>query len=119
MKPTKKERLQLRQYERTQLHRSCGTCTLCCKLMSIYLDDGSESSDGRYCRHCDVNVGCRIYQDRPLECRIWACNWRRRDAAVPEAMRPDKVGFVVHYNRNHDGGDTFVISIDDDWRERP
>jgi hypothetical protein len=55
--------------------RQCGGCTLCCKLLGV-----AELSKppGKWCKHCEVGKGCRIYgdPDRPEVCRGWYCGWR-------------------------------------------
>jgi hypothetical protein len=38
--------------------RSCGSCTLCCKLMPVLLDDGEDKPAGEWCKHCTKGVGC-------------------------------------------------------------
>jgi hypothetical protein len=36
--------------------RACGKCTLCCKLMPVLLDDGTDKPEGQWCKHCEK--GC-------------------------------------------------------------
>jgi hypothetical protein len=52
--------------------RSCGTCTLCCKILRIA---ELEKPAGTWCAHCDPGKGCRAYSDRPAECRSFICHW--------------------------------------------
>jgi hypothetical protein len=53
--------------------RSCGTCSLCCKLYTI---EEIEKPADKWCQHCKPgNGGCGIYADRPLSCSNFACNW--------------------------------------------
>src|SRR5436305_14221849 len=42
--------------------RSCGDCTLCCKLLSI---TELEKPIGKWCPHCEIGKGCKIYDCRP------------------------------------------------------
>lgn len=53
--------------------RSCGTCTLCCKVMRI---DELNKPKGTWCSHCNPGVGCNIYEERPDECRSFYCGYR-------------------------------------------
>lgn len=52
--------------------RSCKGCTLCCKLLRIEALDKPRS---QWCTHCDVGVGCKIYEERPTECRTFDCGY--------------------------------------------
>lgn len=52
--------------------RSCDGCTLCCKLLRIEALDKPRS---QWCAHCDVGVGCKIYEERPSECRTFDCGY--------------------------------------------
>lgn len=52
--------------------RSCGTCTLCCKLMRIPELDKPRL---KWCANCEVGEGCRIYPDRPGSCRAFYCGY--------------------------------------------
>jgi hypothetical protein len=71
--------------------RSCGGCTLCCKLEKI-----PELDKPRYtwCRHCDVGAGCQIYDSRPQVCRAFPCYWLNTPD-MPDALRPDRVGLYA------------------------
>jgi hypothetical protein len=53
--------------------RSCGSCSLCCKLLQI---DELEKPAGTWCSHCaSGRGGCAIYDRRPKECRTFYCSW--------------------------------------------
>ena len=52
--------------------RSCGTCTLCCKLMRIPELDKPRLE---WCPNCEVGKGCRIYPERPSSCRAFHCGY--------------------------------------------
>jgi Fe-S-cluster containining protein len=53
--------------------RTCGTCSLCCKL--AYIPELNKSIDS-WCRHARPGVGgCSIYLDRPPSCRDFNCGW--------------------------------------------
>jgi len=94
-----------------QEERTCGECTLCCKVMPI-LDPKVPSLGGQWCSQCKIGVGCQIYDDRPLECREYLCLWRQ--GILPDDCRPDKCGAVFSiradgaFDRN---GDPFPIYV--------
>lgn len=69
--------------------RSCGTCTLCCRVLEIRALDKPA---GILCRH-NTGTGCGIYPERPEACARWHCLWRRIDA-LPDALRPDRSGVM-------------------------
>jgi len=52
--------------------RSCGTCTLCCKVLAV---DELKKPHGKWCAHCKTGQGCGIYDTRPAECRDFRCTW--------------------------------------------
>lgn len=64
---------------------NCGSCTLCCKLMEI---KATESPVGKWCKFCDPKKGCRIYTNRPDECRKFLCAYAQMEN-VDEKFRPD------------------------------
>lgn len=70
--------------------QDCGECTLCCKLLHIKEVD---SKPNEYCKHCDLNVGCNIYDNRPDGCREFQCAWLQMNQVGIE-MRPDKCGVL-------------------------
>ena len=48
--------------EQSSVERTCGDCTLCCKVMAI---EELAKPVGTWCPHCKPGRGCRIYPDRP------------------------------------------------------
>ena len=71
--------------------RSCGSCTMCCKVMGI---TELQKPVGKWCAHCDIGVGCRIYGTRPSECRTFNCLWLV-DARFGDHWKPDKSKIVL------------------------
>jgi hypothetical protein len=71
--------------------RACGTCTLCCKVLSV---PGYEHPPGEWCRFCLPGKGCGIYQTRPYTCRGHYCEWMISKGLGPE-WKPDKAKFVL------------------------
>lgn len=75
--------------------RSCGTCTLCCRL-EVNGDDGSVySPDGQWCQHCRPGKGCAIYKDpaKPKVCDTFQCLWL--GGSFDEGDRPDRSKLIA------------------------
>lgn len=69
--------------------RECGDCNLCCKLPNVK----NVSKDFDWCSNCDIGIGCKIYKDRPKQCKDFYCLWKGEK--LPENLKPNKVGFFV------------------------
>ncbi len=69
--------------------RSCGSCTACCKTHGIV---ALNKAEGRWCAHCAIGKGCKIYAHRPTECRVFRCDWLNGSGGPDE--RPDLVKIV-------------------------
>jgi hypothetical protein len=61
--------------------RSCGTCTMCCKVFRIPVLNKQE---GKWCQHCAIGKGCGIYEDRPQQCRDFMCLWLQDQTLLPD-----------------------------------
>lgn len=96
--------------------RSCGACTLCCKLLGIH---ELEKPQGAWCGHCKPGKGCGIYEARPPSCRTFTCGWLA-DLSIPEAMRPDRSKVVLYFTTT---GDRMIAACDPAqpmaWRKEP
>jgi hypothetical protein len=77
--------------------RSCGTCTLCCKVMKIA---ELAKPAGEWCAHCRPGKGCGIYATRPFNCRGFHCEWMTSKGLGPE-WKPEKAKFVLF--KSNDG----------------
>lgn len=81
------------------MSNDCGSCTQCCKEMGITADDGTTISEpGSWCTHCEIGVGCQIYEQRPKSCRTFDCVWlisQRTKKPLPLELRPDKSRVVL------------------------
>jgi hypothetical protein len=96
--------------------RSCAGCTLCCKLLAI---PELNKPARQWCEHCDVGVGCKIYETRPAVCAAFYCQYRI-DAAVPETWKPSVCSMVLHYNIDENRLDIHLDpSRPDAWRTAP
>lgn len=69
--------------------RVCGGCTACCKLMEV---TELQKPMGRWCQHCAIGEGCKIYEERPESCRGFRCAWLDNVGGFfKETDRPDKL----------------------------
>ena len=73
--------------------RSCGTCTMCCKLLDI---DVLEKPRGVWCQHCNPKAGCTAYETRPQACRGFYCGYLRI-ADLDERWKPAKAKFLINF----------------------
>src|ERR1700761_8952545 len=71
--------------------RSCGTCTLCCKVLYV---ESLAKPQGKWCESCTVGTGCRIYDTRPNECRKFLCGYLTV-RELDESWRPSVSKLVV------------------------
>lgn len=94
--------------------RSCQGCTLCCKLLGI---KELAKPSGRWCEHCDVGRGCKIYETRPGECRTFHCAWLL-NARMPAEWAPKDSRLVVT-----ESGPGVIVNADPGrpgaWRKAP
>jgi hypothetical protein len=94
--------------------RTCGDCTLCCKLMAI---EELDKPAGAWCGHCEPGKGCLVYGKRPAECRAFNCLWLR-DPRLGEHWKPSVSRLVL--TTSEDG---IEIRCDPDqpeaWRREP
>ncbi len=84
---------------------NCSGCTLCCKLLRIPWMDSPESE---YCRECESEVGCKIWEDRPEGCRSFGCSYYNVEKAN-ENLRPDRCGIIFEKATK----DIFFGTVDD------
>ena len=95
--------------------KSCGDCTLCCKLMGVAELDKPQNV---WCRHLVMGKGCGIYETRPEACRGFYCRWMEDPTLGPE-WKPSKSKMVLAHLAEHqlsvyvDAGATGV------WRKEP
>lgn len=96
--------------------RSCGTCTMCCKLLDI---DVLEKPRGVWCRHCNPKSGCMAYETRPQACRGFYCGYLRLPD-LDERWKPSKARFLINFEER---ANRIVIHMDGEranaWRIEP
>ena len=95
--------------------RSCGECSLCCKLLRI---DTFNKPVGTWCTHCAPGRGgCTIYESRPTECRDFYCGWLTWATLGPE-WRPNKCKMFLRMENN-----LLAVHVDPSdpmaWRREP
>ncbi len=71
--------------------RTCGTCTLCCKVMDVAT---LYKPAGKWCRFCKTGQGCGQYALRPKQCREFQCLWLMNENFGPE-WKPERAKFVL------------------------
>ena len=102
---------------------SCGSCSLCCKLLSIP-DMGKPARV--WCWHAiRPHGGCAVHAQKTTDptldaCNVFRCEWLRsqdRDdpgERMPREMRPDLCGVLLG-PRDHEGGKHLYVHVE---RER-
>ncbi len=96
--------------------RSCGTCTMCCKVFRI---PETGSPPGHWCRHVVQGRGCGIHPTRPEACRTFFCHYLRNGNLGPD-WKPERAKFVLYTEL---GGRRMVVATDlaapSAWRRAP
>jgi hypothetical protein len=96
--------------------RSCGTCTMCCKLLDI---DVLEKPRGLWCKHCNPKAGCTAYDTRPQACRGFYCGYLRLPD-LDDRWKPAKAKFLINFEER---SNRIAIHADADradaWRIEP
>jgi hypothetical protein len=78
--------------------RSCGTCSLCCK---VYMIRELGKPAGRWCVHrVRGSGGCGIHPDRPRSCRDFFCSWLV-DPNLGAEWKPEVSRFVLSADATH------------------
>ena len=72
-------------------NRVCGDCQLCCKLLPV---EELNKKSGTRCHNQRSSMGCTIYPNRPMSCRVWSCRWLV-DPATLHMLRPDRSHYVI------------------------
>lgn len=96
--------------------RHCGSCSMCCKIIGV---EALQKPANVWCAHCAPGRGCKIYAERPAECRTFACRWLV-DLSMPDDWRPDQAKFVIFPD---DAPERILVHLDpavpDAWRKEP
>jgi len=96
--------------------KSCGDCSLCCKLMGI---QALDKAPGVWCGHFKRGAGCGIYADRPPACSAFQCLWTGSEK-LDDRWRPDRARFVMFTEQD---GRRLNVVVDpgspEAWRREP
>ena len=96
--------------------RSCAGCSLCCTLLSVAELDKPPLVP---CGNCSGNRGCRIYLQRPTECRQFYCGYLLR-ADLDSRWKPSRSKLVVAFDEPfHDVAIHVDPATPDAWRKEP
>ena len=87
--------------------RSCGNCSLCCKLLSI---PELEKPEATWCTHCKPGQGCSAYQQRPTSCRVFGCSWLI-DGHIEDIWYPRRSKMVLHAVQNIYGKPPVLLKV--------
>jgi hypothetical protein len=94
--------------------RTCGDCTLCCKLVPVRdKRTGLNKDANTKCRHQSHARGCGVYNTvaMPMPCRMWSCRWVAEEPGTEKLSRPDRSGYVLDLMPD------FVTAVDNDTGE--
>jgi len=103
--------------------RTCGICSLCCKL--TYIPELNKSIDS-WCRHARPGLGgCSIYSERPASCQSFICGWLSGAREFGDEWFPARCKMIVtrrepRYNLAERGA---LVTVDPSspnaWRREP
>ncbi len=104
------------QYMQPVPGRSCGSCSLCCKVQEIkWLNKPAN----KWCQHSDPGRGCKIWDARPQGCIDYFC-WYMTEAQLGPEWRPDKSKFIINFRAEEN---RFIVNVDNAspaaWRQEP
>lgn len=88
--------------------RSCGSCSLCCKVLSIPL---FGKAAGQWCAHARPGKGCGIYKTRPFVCRSALCHWMMA-SGLGSDWKPDTAKFALFVRSE---GARITAHVDPGW----
>jgi len=96
--------------------RSCGNCSLCCKVVSVA---EFNKPAGKWCQYCRPGGGCGIHASRPFVCRGTYCEWMIAKG-LGEEWKPERSKFVLFKGN---GGTRLTAHVDPGypaaWRASP
>jgi hypothetical protein len=103
--------------------RSCGACSLCCKLS--YVAELNKPID-TWCPHVRLGGGgCSIYPDRPRACQGFVCGWLGGALGLGDEWFPARCKMVIspRVPGQNDVKQGFLITVDpaypNAWRRKP
>jgi hypothetical protein len=95
--------------------RSCGTCTMCCKLYPVPAMDKPANV---WCKACKPGKGCGIWETRPPMCQDFHCHWML-DVEVGANWKPEICKFIMNFQ----AANTMWVKVDPGhktaWKQEP
>lgn len=89
------------------IERVCGDCQVCCMALGVpNIDDNKP--EWQICSQ-QFFGGCRKYNDRPQECKVFTCSWI--EGAGEETDRPDLLGAMFSANYTEQLGHWVTVHI--------
>jgi hypothetical protein len=77
--------------------RSCGDCSMCCKVMQV---NELDKPQGIWCTHCAPGRGgCTIHETRPSVCRDYFCGWLLSSMLGPE-WKPSICKMMINFEKD-------------------
>lgn len=77
--------------------RSCGTCTKCCEGYLVAKVGEIDLYPGKPCHFVEMNCGCSVYKDRPVDpCQTFKCEWLQQPL-IPEWLKPNLSNAIFIY----------------------
>jgi hypothetical protein len=103
--------------------RTCGDCSLCCKVMGV---EALQKAPGIWCQHARPGKGCVIHGDEafPPSCGEFACAWLENED-LPLELKPTRVhAFLTGAKPEHNPlRADLLVHVDpaypDAWRRKP
>ena len=87
--------------------KTCGDCSQCCRVLSLYIDDELKPQ-GYWCKYCN-QPGCSIYTTTiPKSCKDYFCGWLQNED-IPENLKPNRSGIVLEVLDNNPNTTKFWI----------
>jgi hypothetical protein len=88
--------------------RVCGGCTACCKTHQIAFPESVKVA-GKWCPYCKSGSGCIIYENRPVACVEFRCEWLKGMGEKDE--RPDQTKIVPDYVLDSQGPQNGILQL--------
>jgi len=95
--------------------RNCGTCALCCRVMEI---TEIAKPQGVWCPNCKPGVGCKIYHERPGECRSFYCGYLTM-RGVGEEWKPERSRIVITLDQQGRLTAHVDLTRPNAWKQQP
>lgn len=97
------------------IERTCGDCQACC--MALGVPNIDNKPEWQVCSQ-QFSGGCRKYNERPQECRVFTCSWI--EGAGEENERPDLLGAIFSANYSESLGYWITVHIlNDEAKKHP